>query len=255
MSSNHLISVLFVFLLLTSCSSVPVREKAWLNNYYYDDSFTKEAISEGKLTLAGVTGNYSNVNQEKIRVLNNIVDCSIKRYVHADSINSPTFIENELGVKLYKNILNNFHVEGNLNSLNVEDYEKLKCYGRYIVFYKILDNEVSNNKRSTDDQKCYYSKRKVTAQINIYDVERNKNVWGGELSKKIDNENCNSTSEPESDNLGAALIESFIGAVVDSVFDAAFGTYPEPPSISRVFGSVAIGFAENLPGAEVQRYK
>ncbi len=255
MSSNHLISVLFVFLLLTSCSSVRVREKAWLNNYYSDDSFTKEAISEGKLTLAGVTGNYSNVNQGNIIALNNIVYSSIKRYVNADSINSQEFIENELGVKLYKDSLNYFHVEGNLNALNVEDYEKLKCYGRYIVFYKILDNEVSYSRRSTDDKKCYYSKRKVTSQIDIYDLERNKKVWGGELSKNIVKENCNSISEPESDNFGTALLEIFVGAVVDSAFDAAFGTYPEPPSISSVFGSVAIGFAENLPGAEVQRYK
>ena len=241
--------MLCVFSILTGCVSYPKKEKAWIEGFKADESFTSQSIAENRIALVGVAGQYSNISSDDVTVFNDISKYYLTRYLGGDALIDAKQFEHEVGAELVENLLKHYSVDSSLLYLPLADIESMAKVSRYAAFYKIKDNEVVHDQHRYGDRECFYSARKMVVHFEVYDLLAMKSVWGGDIEKELTDKNCNARTKSKNDNFAGAVVEIFVGSLIDATFDAVLGTYPEAPDIQNVFAKAASGFAENMPGA------
>jgi len=118
---------------------------------------------------------------------------------------------------------------------------------RFNLTYTVLDNKTSYSKYETYESTCYNTHREMKIRLHILDNSTEVIFWGGNLNKNVYNKNCNSKSHSENESLGRFIFETLFSAVVESVADTAFGTYPEAPSINYTSKEIFSDFIKSIP--------
>jgi len=196
-------------LFLISCSSVPTKVR--IDGLINTESVNNESILKGGINVIGSTSaSYSNIDNIQIDTLNEHVKSLLK---------SKYKTETDLSIS-------------NLN--------------RYNLTYTILNNKTFQYKSETDDRACYKTFREVKVQLYITEEKTKEKVWGGSIDKNLYNENCNSKSHSNSENLTEIFFESLFGAVIDTTIESALGTYPEAPSVIPLANNILNDFINSF---------
>lgn len=206
---------LFSFLVV-GCSSHQAP-KVYIDELIDTGSVTSDTITQGGVKFVGSTSaSYINLDSSKVIELNEVVK----------SIFVPRYEQ--------------------------EKFQYLDKDPRFHLSYTILNNTTSRSKSETYESICYKTYREMTIRLHILDKTMGVNAWGGVINKKIYNKNCNSKSISENENLVGLFFETLFSAVVESVVDSTFGTYPEAPSVSSLSKKIFSDFLTSLPISDTE---
>ena len=202
-----------VSFLLVGCSSLPTQ-KVWIDELIDTRSVTSETITQGGVKFVGSTNtSYSNLNSNEVIELN----------------------------EAFKSMF--------IAKYKPENFQYLDKDPRFDLTYTILNNNTSHSKSEADESICYKTYREMKIRLHILDRTTEVNAWSGVINKKIYKNNCNSKSKSENENLGGFFFETLFAAVVESVADSAFGTYPEAPSVNYISKKIFSDFLKSLPAS------
>lgn len=207
--------ILAIFLLSSCASYSPNDDKEWINEYVDTGQFTRENILADGLVYRGSTSEaYSNIDHQMVVSLDDaLLDLLEEKY-------------------------------GQETIASIGQSETAERFG---LSYTILRNKIFTEQSTSDSQVCFETGRDMAIKITVIDTDSQAMTWGGIIEKQLSDTNCNSRTESENGHFVGYLIESMIGAVVDGIFDSAFGTYPEPPEVEIVARMIFHGFYEHLP--------
>jgi len=152
----------------------------------------------------------------------------------------------KLGRKEYDRLLSEHRETGLLSSSSLGAVRSKFKDVRYVVFARIEKNETERNiktrdiyetKKTPNGKKIklrkgsditYYSTRKASVSLHVYDLDMGKSVWGGSVNKNMSNSN--------------------LYQVRPGRFSRT-RKYPNIPNTKQALSRIFSGFAENLPKA------
>jgi hypothetical protein len=200
-----------VSFLFIGCSSLP-PEEVWIDEFIETGSISGDTIRQDGVKFVGSTiSSYSNLTHDEVVVLNETVKSMF------------------------------------LDKYKTENLEKLNKPARFNLTYTILDNNTYKTESESDGNVCYKTYREMKIKLHILDNTIDSTAWGGVINKKTYSKNCNAKTHSENDNFGRFFFETLVSAVVDTVADATFGTYPEAPSVNSLSKEIFSDFINSLP--------
>ncbi|MEM7294010.1 MAG: hypothetical protein AAF420_11535 [Pseudomonadota bacterium] len=223
-----------------------------------DEQFSHQSVVQGRLAIGGVVSVDGNLTGP----LRNRYAGMFLREIRKERSTYPLISAGQVELKVgseYPIALDDYRYINTLSAHNLGLFRNAVIGARYILFSRIEGTTVQESREDEeiikqDDlgniieeyvQVTLTRTRRVTAVVNIFDLETGASVWSGELSQRRSNNNEYRIDKDE--RFEGALISAVINTLL---FGDTGREYPDPPEFDEVLKAVFHGFAENFPEAE-----
>jgi hypothetical protein len=221
-----------------------------------DPAFTYENMRAGRMGIGGVVASAHTQDSDsssaaelatmfRLSLLDKRGDLDI---IPADQVRS------KVGDELYTSALDQFRdtgepEPGTLSGLS----EEFKEAARYLVFARIEENHVSQDSWSRKEEvdgeekieKGLSGKREMAVSFKIYDLDQEKRVQTGVLSRKDSNTNKYILDSSGGYDDSKTVLENVADFVLKDSQEEP--TYPDPPSTESLVRKIFETFADKLP--------
>ncbi len=212
----------------------------------HDPSFTYDTIVSSKIMVGGVASIVNNISATTTIAYSDILRSQFTKQRKELNVVSSRKLVSKLGRKKYDRLMSEHRETGALSSSSLGVVRSKFKGVRYVIFARIEKNETERNIKTRDIYETkkmpngkkikvkkgyditYYSRRKASVSLYIYDLDMGKSVWGGSVNKTVSNSN---------------LYQIRPGRY------SRTRKYPDMPNTKQVLSRIFGGFAENLPKA------
>ena len=232
--------------LLTGCATKMVGLR-------HDPSFKYETAISGKMAVGGIATLSDELKLRDTDRAANVLRAQIIEARETYNVAPMGVVMNALGKKQHQKLVSAFNETGTLSPVWLNTLKKKLPNQRYVVLSRVEGNDINKDRSESYDQdskgNAIYSRstirstvtRRVTTSFNIFDLQLQKSVWSGMLSKSARASNSFRKVDDKS-------IVGIIRAVkAQDIPDEQRFPYPEPPQLVSVLGDIYRGFAKNLP--------
>ena len=225
-----LIALIFTFIMMSSCATP-------MTNIKQNKSFTFNSIQQDHIVFGGLISDTEKWNNAMFERYSNIARESL------------SLINKDINFRSNDNIILNIGYGELINLINIileniTEYKEALITlsntekdSRYIIFSKILTDDILKSNYGTKTEKTYTTERKITVFTAIYDLKNLNSVWSGKISTTMTNTNTNPHNHD--DNSLADLFTTFVE-------DTIYGNYPEPPKLESLISKTFSDIGDNI---------
>ncbi|MFW2372447.1 MAG: hypothetical protein ACN4GM_04945 [Gammaproteobacteria bacterium] len=208
-----------------------------MTNIKQDESFTISSIKQDHIVFGGLISAAEAWDKENFRHYTSIARDSLSTIYSGINFESNQNIIANIG---YDELINFINLILDNNTENKEiliTLSNIEKNSRYIIFSKILTDNVKKNNYSSKTENTYVTERKISVFTSIYDLKTLHNVWSGNITTVMSNSNTN-THQHDSNFLGD-LLTTFVEDVI-------YGDYPKPPDIESLINKSFSDIGDNI---------
>lgn len=230
-----------------------------LDGLYVDDSFTPDAIKNGKIVVVGATSAIGELDAGDADRISALVRNAFMAQESGYRVLPKSAAVNKLGKQDYAKIVSSY------GDTELSDQElsllkqKLGSTARYAVFVRLDQNETEKgryeteqssktddkgNKSFTPGKLVAFNNRVVTMTIHIFDINAKKSVFSGSRSQTTERSNMQEKAVIGKSLLGDVVSISNKFSGKEKLSDVPM---PEAPSLKEAAIPIAEVFAKNLP--------
>lgn len=227
---KHLIYGL-LFYLITGCVTTGGYN---FNSVEVENIYDKGMISYSTLKNEniGIVGMVGPASHDKLKFDGFLYDALSKSY-GAPHVRSQYEVLKKLEISNLE-----YHREYREHSIDFDDvkktdFSKLKNHTRYLVFFDVLNDKLSESDYKKDYgssfKLCFVLERTITVSFHIYDTYELQPVWGGDFISSDDNKRCHHGSKAEKSKSKEEAVGNLISALFSvALFTASYEPVPTP---------------------------
>lgn len=235
-----------IIMLVIGCTTMKTLFRAKVSGLVKDPSFTYQAVVNGKMAVGGVVSSISQLNNSQRNNYANVLRSQFINERETFQVAPVSSVINALGQEEYGQMLNDYKNSGGIDDSWLKKLS-IKVKARYVIFTSIQSDDVENTRERLGGKVVSRSIRRVSATMNIYDLQQKYAAWSGTVNQQKTRES-KYDEQKESDLI--VLIKVIKGATKTQKSDDDLYPYPQPPRSNEVVARVFEGFGENMPEKE-----
>lgn len=225
-----LIVLLYMITIISSCA-------APMSNIQQNESFTLNSIKQDHIVFGGLISEIEEWNNEKFEQYSNIARKSLSTISSDISFSPNDNLVINIGYGELINYINLLLESEDENREILITLSNIAKDSRYIIFSKLLSDDIIKNNYSSNAENTYITERKISVFTSIYDLKNLNSVWSGNISTTISNTNTN--PHHHDSNFLADLVTTLVEDVI-------YGNYPEPPSLESLLTKTFSDIGDNV---------